>query len=52
MLAIALVLEGCSRVEAAQTCAMDRQTLRDWVHRWCAGRPARSSWWKSDTMKG
>jgi transposase len=36
MLAIALVLEGCSRVEAAQTCAMDRQTLRDWVHRYNA----------------
>src|SRR3954471_24370983 len=33
MLAIALVLEGCSRTDAAQTCAMDRQTLRDWVHR-------------------
>jgi transposase len=36
MLAIALVLEGCSRTEAAQTCAMDRQTLRDWVHRYNA----------------
>ena len=36
MLAIALVLEGCSRAEAAQTCAMDRQTLRDWVHRYNA----------------
>src|SRR4051812_23059422 len=33
MLAIALVLEGRSRAEAAQACAMDRQTLRDWVHR-------------------
>ena len=39
MLAIALVLEGCSRVEAAQTCAMDRQTLRDWVHRFNASGP-------------
>jgi transposase len=36
MLAIALVLEGCSRAEAAQSCAMDRQTLRDWVHRYNA----------------
>ena len=36
MLAIALVLEGCSRTEAAETCAMDRQTLRDWVHRFNA----------------
>jgi transposase len=33
MLAIALVLEGYSRTEAAETCAMERQTLRDWVHR-------------------
>jgi len=36
MLAIALVLEGCSRAEAAQACAMERQTLRDWVHRFNA----------------
>ena len=33
MLAIALVLEGADRTTAAQTCGMDRQTLRDWVHR-------------------
>lgn len=33
MLALALVLEGRSRTEAAQSCGMDRQTLRDWVHR-------------------
>ncbi len=33
MLAIALVLEGVSRTDAAESCAMDRQTLRDWVHR-------------------
>jgi transposase len=34
MLAIALVLDGWSREEAAEACAMDRQTLRDWVHRY------------------
>lgn len=34
MLAIALLLEGWSREAAAQACAMDRQTLRDWVHRY------------------
>src|SRR5215218_10590683 len=34
MLAIALVLEGRTRTEAAETCGMDRQTLRDWVHRY------------------
>jgi transposase len=33
MLAIALVLEGVDRRTAAETCGMDRQTLRDWVHR-------------------
>jgi transposase len=33
MLAIALVLEGCPRRDAARQCGMDRQTLRDWVHR-------------------
>jgi transposase len=36
MLAIALVLEGWSRETAAEACAMDRQTLRDWVHRYNA----------------
>ena len=34
MLALALVLDGRSRTEAAQSCGMDRQTLRDWVHRY------------------
>jgi transposase len=34
MLALALVLEGKSRAEAATMCGMDRQTLRDWVHRY------------------
>ena len=33
-LAIALVLDGWSREAAAEACAMDRQTLRDWVHRY------------------
>ena len=36
MLAIALVLEGVERKSAAETCGMDRQTLRDWVHRYNA----------------
>lgn len=34
MLALALVLEGVDRRTAARTCGMDRQTLRDWVHRY------------------
>lgn len=36
MLAIALILEGVDRATAARSCGMDRQTLRDWVHRWNA----------------
>jgi len=36
MLAIALVLEGYRRGVAARQCGMDRQTLRDWVHRFNA----------------
>jgi putative transposase len=34
MLALALVLEGVSRTQAAQAAGMDRQTLRYWVHRY------------------
>ena len=33
LLAIAAVLEGASREEAAKIGGMDRQTLRDWVIR-------------------
>src|ERR671929_2206572 len=36
MLALALVLEGSSRAEAARHAGMDRQTLRDWVQRYNA----------------
>ena len=36
MLALALVLEGSSREAAARAVGMDRQTLRDWVHRYNA----------------
>lgn len=34
LLAVALVLEGHSRETAAEQSGMDRQTLRDWVHRY------------------
>jgi transposase len=37
MLALALVLDGRSRGDAAAAAGMDRQTLRDWVHRYNAG---------------
>jgi len=36
LLALAFVLEGGSRTEAAERTGMDRQTLRDWVHRYNA----------------
>jgi transposase len=33
LLSLAAVLDGMSRAEAARIGGMDRQTLRDWVHR-------------------
>src|ERR1700738_90058 len=45
MLALAMVLDGADRKSAAETCGMDRQTLRDWVHRYNAeGLRARHDW--------
>jgi hypothetical protein len=47
LLSIAAVLDGMSRAEAAKIGGMDRQTLRDWVHRFNAwpgrveGQPTR-----------
>jgi transposase len=55
LLSLAAVLDGMSRAEAALIGGMDRQTLRDWVHRfneagpeglfdhWAAGPPPRLS---------
>lgn len=34
LLAIAMVLDGSRREDAARQAGMDRQTLRDWVHRY------------------
>src|ERR1700745_1378404 len=39
LLAIAAVLDGASRTEAAKIGGMDRQTLRDWVIRFSAKEP-------------
>lgn len=36
ILAVAMVVDGHSRLLAAQAGGMDRQTLRDWVHRYNA----------------
>ncbi len=40
LLALAGVAEGRSRLEAARLGGMDRQTLRDWVHRFNQEGPA------------
>lgn len=39
LLSLAAVLDGKSRTESALTGSMDRQTLRDWVHRFNAAGP-------------
>ncbi|MGB9166877.1 MAG: IS630 family transposase [Rhodomicrobium sp.] len=36
LLALASILDGACRDEAARNAGMDRQTLRDWVHRYNA----------------
>ncbi len=36
LLALALILDGHKRADAARAAGMDRQTLRDWVHRYNA----------------
>ena len=39
LLSLAAVLDGASREDAARIGGMDRQTLRDWVHRFNADGP-------------
>jgi transposase len=39
LLSLAAVLDGMSRTEAAMIGGMDRQTLRDWVHRFNEAGP-------------
>jgi transposase len=39
LLSLAAVLDGMSRTEAAMISGMDRQTLRNWVHRFNAAGP-------------
>src|SRR3546814_2279137 len=39
LLAVAAVYDGMSRAEAARVGGMDRQTLRDWAHRFNAEGP-------------
>jgi transposase len=48
LLSLAAVLEGRSREEAARIGGMDRQTLRDWVHRFneLGLDGLKDNWWK------
>ena len=39
LLSLAAVRDGMDRGSAAKICGMDRQTLRDWVHRFNAAGP-------------
>jgi len=56
LLAIAAVYEGMDREEAARIGGMDRQTLRDWVHRFNTHGPTVSSisgpWASSEVVGG
>ena len=47
LLSLAAVLDGMSRADAARVGGMDRQTLRDWVHRFNAAGPdgLKDAWW-------
>src|SRR5215210_4925385 len=40
LLSIAAIYDGMNRADAARIGGMDRQTLRDWVHRFNADGPA------------
>lgn len=50
LLSLAAVLDGMSRTEAARIGGMDRQTLRDWVHRFNERGPAglKDAWSKGN----
>src|SRR5664279_812918 len=47
LLSLAAVRDGMDRGEAAKIGGMDRQTLRDWVHRFNAAGPdgLKDAWW-------
>ena len=60
LLALAAVYDGMSRAEAAKVGGMDRQTLRDWAHRFNAEGPdglidrtssGRPRWLSDDQMR-
>ncbi len=47
LLSLAAVADGMSREDAARIGGMDRQTLRDWVHRFNTAGPdgLKDAWW-------
>ena len=53
LLSLAAVLEGMNRTEAARIGGMDRQTLRDWVHRFNAHGPdgLKDTWSKGNPSR-
>lgn len=53
LLSIAAVYDGMSRADAAKIGGMDRQTLRDWVHRFNAEGPdgLRDHWYEGPPRK-
>lgn len=60
LLALAAVCDGMSRADAAKIGGMDRQTLRDWVHRFNAegpeglenrSAPGRACWLSAEQMR-
>lgn len=54
LLSLAAVRDGASRGEAARIGGMDRQTLRDWVHRFNAAGPdgLRDQWRNGSIFSG
>ena len=53
LLSLAAVLDGMNRTEAARIGGMDRQTLRDWVHRFNAHGPdgLKDTWSKGNPSR-
>ena len=53
LLSLAAVADGMNRTDAARIGGMDRQTLRDWVHRFNAHGPdgLRDAWSKGPTPR-
>jgi transposase len=53
LLSIAAVLDGMSRADAAKIGGMDRQTLRDWAHRFNERGPdgLKDNWWRNNPRR-